>query len=52
MVVRTLGIKGHLLQVGTWDNKDQVYAFTSLNCTTGKLTARLMPSTARQRRKK
>lgn len=51
-LVQTLGVKRHRPTVGTWDNKDKVYAFASVNCTTGKLTARLVRSRTAQRRKK
>lgn len=36
--------------IGTWDNK--VYAFTSVNCITGKRASRLVQSRTAQRRKK
>lgn len=39
---RTLGVKGHRPKVGTWDNKDKVYAFGALNLVTGKLHTRLL----------
>lgn len=51
-LVRTLGVKGYRPTVGTWDNKDQVYAFASINLITAQLTPRLLQSTAAQRRKK
>lgn len=47
----TLGIKGHRPVVGTWDNKDVVYAFATMNLVTGRLTTRLLdsPTTAKRR---
>lgn len=43
----TLGVKGHRPQVGTWDNKDQVYCFAALNLVSGRLTTRLLDNPAR-----
>ena len=34
---RTLGVKGHRPVVGTWDNKQQLYVFASVNVTTSAL---------------
>jgi transposase len=34
---RTLGVKGHRPVVGTWDNKQLVYVFASVNVTSGAL---------------
>lgn len=51
-LVQTLGVKGHRPTVGTWDNKDKVYAFASVNCITGKLTAPQVQSPTEQRRKR
>jgi transposase len=47
----TLGVKGHRPVVGTWDNKDLVYSFATLNVVTGQLTTRLVesPAQAKQR---
>lgn len=42
----TLGVKGHRPVVGTWDKKDVVYSFTTLNGVTGQLTTRLLESPA------
>jgi hypothetical protein len=38
----TLGIKGHRPLVGTWDNKDLVYCFATVNVVHGQLTTRLV----------
>lgn len=43
----TLGVKGCRPVVGTWDNKDVVYALAALNVVTGKLTSRLLDCPAR-----
>lgn len=42
----TLGVKGHRPVVGSWDKKDVVYSFTTLNGVTGQLTTRLLESPA------
>jgi DDE superfamily endonuclease len=47
----TLGVKGHRLVVGTWDNKDLVYSFAALNLVTGQLTTRLLESPAAAKRR-
>ena len=47
----TLGVKGHRPVVGTWDNKDVVYAFAALNVVTGRLTTRLLESPAASKRR-
>ena len=47
----TLGVKGHRPVVGTWDNKDVVYAFAALNVVTGRLTTRLLDSPAASKRR-
>jgi hypothetical protein len=36
--------------VGTWDNKDLVYSFATLNAVTGRLTTRLVESPAKAKR--
>ena len=43
----TLGVKGHRPVVGTWDNKDLVYSFATMNVVTGQLTTRLVESPAK-----
>lgn len=43
----TLGVKGQRPVVGTWDNKDLVYAFAALEVVGGRLTTRLLDSPAR-----
>jgi transposase len=43
----TLGVKGHRPVVGTWDHKDLVYSFATLNVVTGQLTTRLVESPAK-----
>jgi transposase len=43
----TLGLQGHRLTVGTWDNKDQVYCVAALNVVTGQLTTRLLEPPSR-----
>jgi hypothetical protein len=47
----TLGVKGYRPVVGTWDNKDVVYSFATMNVVTGHLTTRLVesPATAKRR---
>ena len=47
----TLGVKGQRPVVGTWDNKDLVYSFATMNLVTGQLTTRLLesPAAAKQR---
>ena len=47
----TLGVKGYRPVVGTWDNKDVVYSFATMNVVTGQLTTRLVesPATAKRR---
>lgn len=50
-LVRTLGCKGHRPVVGSWDNKDLVYAFASVNCITGKLVRRVVKSPTAARRR-
>nr|WP_286985645.1 IS630 family transposase [Halomonas sp.] len=40
----TLGVKGQRPVVGTWDNKDLVYAFAALEVVGGQLTTRLLDS--------
>jgi hypothetical protein len=47
----TLGVKGHRPTVGTWDNKDLVYCFATLNFVTGQLTTRLLEQPARSKAK-
>jgi transposase len=47
----TLGGKGHRPVVGTWDNKDVVYALAALNVVTGRLTTRLLDSPAASKRR-
>jgi hypothetical protein len=42
-----LGVKGQRPTVGTWDNKDLVYCYATLNVTSGKLTTRLLEQPAR-----
>jgi transposase len=42
----TLGGKGQRPVVGTWDNKDLVYSFATLNLGTGQGTTRLLESPA------
>ena len=46
----TLGVKGHRPVVGTWDNKDLVYSFATMNLVTGQLTTRLLESPAKAKR--
>jgi transposase len=46
----TLGVKGHRPMVGTWDNKDLVYSFATMNVVTGQLTTRFLESPAKARR--
>ena len=48
---RTLGVKGHRPVVGTWDNKDLVYSFATMNVVTGHLTTRLVESAATAKRR-
>ena len=36
--------------VGTWDNKDLVYSFATMNVVTGQLTTRFLESPATVRR--
>lgn len=48
----TLGVKGHRPVVGTWDNKDLVYSFATLNLVTGQLTTRLLESPAAANRRR
>jgi len=43
----TLGGKGHRPVVRTWDNKDLVYSFATMNVVTGQLTTRLVESPAK-----
>ena len=50
-LARTLGVKGARPVVGTRDCKDKVYAFGALDLVTGRLVSRLVPSTARARRR-
>lgn len=38
--------------MGSWDNKDLVYAFASVNCITGKLTRRVVTSKTASRRRR
>ncbi len=45
----TLGVKGHRPIVGTWDNKDLVYSFATMNVVTGQLTTRLVESPAKSK---
>jgi transposase len=47
----TLGVKGHRPVVGTWDNKDLVYSFATMNLVTGQLTTRLLESPAAAKRR-
>ena len=47
----TLGVKGHRPVVGTWDNKDLVSSFASMNVVTGQLTTRLLESPAKATRR-
>ena len=47
----TLGVKGHRPLVGTWDNKDLVYCFATLNYVTGHLTTRVLEQPARSQAK-
>jgi DDE superfamily endonuclease len=47
----TLGVKGHRPTVGTWDNKDLVYCFATLNFVTGQLTTRVLEQPARSKAK-
>ena len=47
----TLGVKGHRPVVGTWDNKDLVYSFATMNAVTGQLTTRLVESPAKAKRR-
>jgi transposase len=47
----TLGVKGHRPVVGTWDNKDLVYSFATLNVVTGQLTTRLVESPAKAKQR-
>jgi DDE superfamily endonuclease len=47
----TLGVKGHRPMVGTWDNKDLVYCFSTLNFVTGQLTTRVLEQPARSKAK-
>src|SRR5512144_2482743 len=46
-----LGVKGHRPLVGTWDNKDLLYAFAALDGVNGRLTTRLVASRARAKAK-
>jgi transposase len=48
---RTLSVKGHRPVVGTWDNKDLVYSFATMNVVTGQLTTRLVESAATAQRR-
>ena len=45
------GGKGYRPVVGTWDNKDVVYSFATLNVETGHLTTRLVESPAMAKRR-
>jgi transposase len=47
----TLGVKGQRPVVGTWDNKDLVYSFATMNLVTGQLTTRLLESPAAAKRR-
>ena len=47
----TLGVKGHRPVVGTWDNKDLVYSFATMNVVTGQLTTRLVESPAKAKQR-
>jgi DDE superfamily endonuclease len=47
----TLGVKGHRPVVGTWDNKDLVSSFATMNLVTGQLTTRLLESPAAAQRR-
>jgi len=47
----TLGVKGHRPVVGTWDNKDVVYSFATMNVVTGHLTTRLVESPAKAKQR-
>lgn len=47
----TLGVKGHRPVVGTWDNKDLVYSFATMNVVSGHLTTRLVESAATAKRR-
>jgi transposase len=47
----TLGVKGHRPVGGTWDNKDLVYSFATLNVVTGQLTTRLVESPAKAKQR-
>ncbi len=43
-ICATLGVKGHRPVVGTWDCKDLLYAYASVNCTDGRLHTRTLES--------
>jgi transposase len=47
----TLGVKGHRPVVGTWDNKDLVYSFATMNVVSGQLTTRLVESPAKAKQR-
>jgi DDE superfamily endonuclease len=46
---RTLGVKGHRPQVGTWDNKDWVYWFAAVHVVSGQRTTRLVEQAKRRK---
>jgi transposase len=49
-LTRTLGIKGERPTVGSWDCKDVVHVFASVDMTSGRLTHHLYASEHRERR--
>jgi transposase len=44
---RVLGVKGHRPQVGTWDNKDLLHVFGSVNAVDGRLHTTTLASVAK-----
>jgi DDE superfamily endonuclease len=50
-LVRTLGLRGERLHVGTRDNKDVLYLFAALDVTRGRLVRRALPSRVARRRR-
>jgi hypothetical protein len=47
---RVLGVKGHRPQVGTWDNKDLLHVFGSVNAVDGRLHTSTLLSQAKMLR--
>lgn len=46
-----LGVKGHRLEVGSWDCKDLLYVYASVNCVDGKLHTRTLENPHDAKRK-